>query len=117
MASKATGFSFKYHRPQNFERDRYDIRIGRDVVGYIVPEKRFSSTPAVVALRVGKEPSKEDPADFRTLRLKKRFDTIEDAKAYLEGAGVFEALSERYDLYRESKKPKTSTIPNNETTL
>lgn len=106
MAAKVVGFSFKHHRPRNFESARYEICMGRDVVGYILPEKRFSSAPAVVSFRVSKEPSTEDPADFRVLRLKKRFDSIEDAKTYLEGDGVFEALSERYDVYRESKSKR-----------
>lgn len=69
------------------------IKIGKDVIGYIEPpDWRSERHEWCVCLKVKKTPTKESPADFKWVRLKKKFESEEAAREHLLKPETFDFI-------------------------
>lgn len=83
-------------RWRSFERAQTMIKIKRQEVGYMIDSR--DEVGWCVRLAVKKDPTKEDPADFRWIMLRYRGDSEEATRAWLNEH--FDTITERYDLHR-----------------
>lgn len=70
-----------------------NIKVSGLVVGYIAaPNWRTESNHWKVRLAIAKERTKEDPAPFKWITLKKRFDSEPEAREFIKGGIIKEML-------------------------
>ena len=71
-------------RYKSFEPEQHEIKLKGKVVGQISEESHTSSkTGFGVSFSVSRQPTKENPAPFRWLNLKTRFEDAAEAKMFL----------------------------------
>ncbi len=81
-------------RYKGFEKDFTDIKLKRKIVGYI---REVEFRKYKISFAVKKEPTKEDPAPFRWVRLVIQFKTEKEAREFLKERA--EDIINKYDLY------------------
>jgi len=97
-------FTFKKHIPEgryrSFELDHTDIKRNKKVVGFIgesrkgLWEERYR-----IHFQIKKEITKEEPAPFRWIELKKRCNTEKEAREFIKKNS--EEIQILYDLYEQ----------------
>ena len=95
-------FTYKKHRHsgryRSFEPEFHDIKLKAKKVGYIAEPAHFSKEQGYgISFAVKKDPTREQPAPFKWVSVKKRFSSVEDAKAFL--VEHFDELIKELDLY------------------
>ena len=94
-----TKFTYKKHIPtgryRSFETEYHDIKLQKRTVGNI-QEDQISGYS--VSLTIKKEPTTENPASFKWVRIKTIFNNADEAKKYL--ADNFEKITKTLDLYQ-----------------
>lgn len=92
-------FTFKKEIPtgrySSFELEKHDIKLNKKVIGTINKSQKdglFS-----ISLAIKKEVMKENPAPFKWITLKGRFDTAEEARQLL--LKNTDLIVQKYDLY------------------
>jgi len=82
-------------RYASFERDQTTIKFQKKECGYMTEDRL--GVEWVIRFAIKKEKTKEDPAPFRWIRLKARFNTEKEVREWLKN--VKDKIFERYDLY------------------
>lgn len=95
-------FTFKKNIPtgkyKSFETESHEIKIKRKLVGHINQPSHFSNEEDFyVMFSIKKEATKNSPASFKWITLKRRFKTADEAKTFLNKN--FERLTKQFDLY------------------
>ena len=71
-------------RYKSFEPEQHEIKLKGRVVGCISEASHTSSKTAFgISFSVSRQPTKENPAPFRWLNLKTRFEDATEAKTFL----------------------------------
>lgn len=79
----------------SFQPKGADIKLNGNKIGWMT-EHTFGVVE--VRFHVKKEPTKDDPAPFRNVRLNARFSSIDEAKKAIKAS--FKQLAEKLDIYQ-----------------
>jgi len=84
----------KEGRFRSFQKDVTDIKINKKVVGHITENDDFLYS---VSFSVKKQPTKSDPATFKWVVLKKKFESEKEARDYIQNC--IERIVSQLDIY------------------
>lgn len=97
-------FTFKTEKPtgryRSFDVDTHHIKLKKKKVGYINDKFRSEDGKFSISLAVSKAITPESSAPFKWIKLKKEFDTLDEAKIFLNEPVNFKFLTKHIKLYQ-----------------